>query len=301
MSAPRRARFLVVGPGGQVGHELVRGLRPLGEVLTAGRGPAALLRADLGDPRSLAEAVRAARPDIVLNAAAHTAVDRAESEPELARRENADGPAALAQACARGGHLLVHLSTDYVFDGQAQRPWREEDVPGPLSVYGRTKLEGEEAVKASGALHLILRTAWVYARRGRNFLLTMERLFRERPEVTVVNDQHGSPTWARALAEAVGAALARLQTLGGDLDPAAASGVYHATCAGSTTWYGFARAIHRRLHATCRLTPIATADYPTPARRPAYSVLDGARLARVFGVRLPDWEAALERCLTEPA
>lgn len=301
MSATRRARFLVVGPSGQVGHELVRCLQPLGDVLTAGRGPEAGLRADLGDPRSLAEAVRAVRPDVVLNAAAHTAVDRAESEPALARRENADGPAALAEACARGDHLLVHFSTDYVFDGRAQRPWREQDLTGPLGVYGRTKLEGEEAVRASGALHLILRTAWVYARRGRNFLLTMERLFRERPEVTVVNDQQGSPTWARALAEAVAATLARLAPLGGDLDPAAASGVYHATCQGSTTWYGFAREIHRRLGATCRLTPIATADYPTPARRPAYSVLDGTRLARVFGVRLPDWDAALERCLTEPA
>ncbi len=301
MKESPRPRVLVVGPDGQVGHELVRLLRARAEVVTAGRGPTAELPADLSAPESLADLVERARAEVVLNAAAYTAVDRAEAEEALAGRVNAQAPAVLAAACRARGALLVHWSTDYVFDGAGTRPWREDDPPRPLSAYGRTKLEGERALRASGALHLVFRTAWVYARRGRNFLLTMERLFRERAEVRVVDDQHGTPTWARALAEATGEVLGRLRPFGGALDPAAVSGVYHATGAGATTWYGFARAIHDRLGAPCALTAIPTSQYPTPARRPPYGVLDGSLLARTFGVRLPPWEASLERCLAEPA
>jgi dTDP-4-dehydrorhamnose reductase len=237
-------------------------------------------------------------PDIVVNAAAHTAVDRAESEPDAAFRANAQAPQVIAEACARRGIRLVHYSTDYVFDGRATRPYREDDPTTPASVYGASKLAGEEAIRASGASHLILRTAWVYAAHGRNFLRTMLRLAGERDEFRVVADQSGTPTSAALIAGVTAQVLAQ---------PVVRSGTWHLTATGATSWHGFAEAIVQGAHARGliarmpRVSPIATADYPTPAARPAYSVLDCSALQRDFGITLPSWQDGLSRMLDELA
>jgi dTDP-4-dehydrorhamnose reductase len=280
-------RILLTGADGQVGWELRRTLAPLGTV-------AAFTRAglDLAHVDAIRARVDEVRPDVIVNAGAYTAVDNAESEPELARAVNATAPGVLAEEAKRRGALLVHYSTDYVFDGTQEAPYVETDGTGPLGVYGRTKLEGELAIAAVSPRHVILRTSWVYASRGRNFLLTMLRLARERPELRVVDDQHGAPTWARDLA----VATAKI------IPPAATeitSGVYHATAAGATTWCGFAREIVRAAGLATPVRAIATADYPTPARRPANSVLSNAKLAATFGVTLPDWRDSLARCVGE--
>lgn len=296
-------RFLVTGIGGQVGHDLLRTLAPLGEVIGVDR--AAL---DLASPSAIAEVVRRVAPDVIFNPAAYTAVDRAESEPGLAMQVNGIAPGVLGEEAARLGAWLVHYSTDYVFDGSAQRAYREDDPTGPVSVYGRSKLAGERALAASGCRHLILRTSWVYGLRGRNFLTTMYRLAREREELRVVDDQIGAPTTSAALADA-GARIAQLLQSGAS----PAQGVYHATCAGAVSWCGFARAIVERLPRIAqalgdppptrapRVLPITTADYPTPAARPANSRLDCCRLERELGIRLPDWESALDALLTAAA
>jgi dTDP-4-dehydrorhamnose reductase len=222
-------------------------------------------------------------------------VDRAESEPALAQRINADAPGAMAAAARKAGALFVHYSTDYVFDGTGDRPYHEDDPTRPLGVYGRTKLAGEEAVRAAGGDHLVFRTAWVYSLHGHNFLNTMLRLGAERDVLRVVDDQVGSPTFAGAIAQATASALARLPALG-----RTPSGVYHMTCSGQTSWCGFARRIFEETGAAhVRVDSITTAEYPTPAARPAYSVLSNDRLASVFGVRLPGWEEALGACLAE--
>jgi dTDP-4-dehydrorhamnose reductase len=298
-------RVLVSGAGGQVGAEVARELEGRAEVLARERAGL-----DLAQPASIREAVRAARPDLIVNCAAYTAVDRAETDREAAHAVNAVGPGVLAEEARRCGALLVHFSTDYVYDGSKPAPYVEGDAVNPLSVYGATKLDGERAVAASGAAHLILRTSWVYGPRGRNFLFTMLRLGRERPELRIVDDQKGAPTSSRALARLVREVLDR----GGDTDEisreelervSAASGIYHATAAGATTWFGFAQAIfdemlrQRRLDfAAPRLVPIATRDYPTPARRPANSVMSNAKLQAAFGASIADWRSGLEEVVS---
>ncbi|QNU14393.1 dTDP-4-dehydrorhamnose reductase [Thermomonas sp. XSG] len=284
-------KLLLLGGNGQVGRELRRALPALGHVVVATRaGAEGELAADFDAPDSVGELVRRIAPDVVVNAVAHTAVDRAESEPDAAFRVNALAPAAIAQACAATGALLLHYSTDYVFDGSASRPYREDDVTAPLGVYGASKLAGEEAVRASGARHAILRTAWVYAAHGKNFLHTMLRLASERDELRVVADQIGAPTPAAWIADA----SARIVAHG-----VPASGTWHLVAAGETSWHGFAEAIIDEALAAGllarrpRVLPITTADYPTPARRPAYSVLDTTRLRRDFGIAAPEWRDGL--------
>jgi len=292
-------KLLLLGANGQVGFELRRSLAPLGEIVTATRdgrlvdGGAGEI-ADFDDPGSLAALVERIAPDVVVNAAAWTAVDRAETEREAAFRANAEAPRVLADACAQRGARLVHYSTDYVFDGLGARPYREDDATSPLGVYGASKLAGEEAIRASGADHVILRTAWVYASRGKNFLLTMLRLGAERDRLRVVADQFGTPTSATLIADTTARVIAH---------PSRASGTWHLTASEQTSWHGFAEAIfagavERGLlpHAP-GVEAIATSDYPTPAARPAYSVLDTTRLRERFEIHLPEWRAALGQAL----
>lgn len=290
-------RLLLLGGNGQVGRELRRSLAPLGELVVATRGGGAGdAAADFDAPESLAGLIARMAPDVVVNAAAHTAVDQAEHDRDAAFRVNAEAPAALARACADSDALLVHYSTDYVFDGSATRPYREDDPTAPLGVYGESKLAGEAAIRDSGARHAILRTAWVYAAHGRNFLRTMLRLAGERDELRVVADQVGAPTPASWIADATAVMLGR-----GIED----AGTWHVVADGETSWHGFASAIMREAVAAGLLAhapsvlPIGTADYPTPARRPAYSVLDTARLRRDFGLQPPGWEAGLRATLRE--
>ncbi|MFN7136750.1 MAG: dTDP-4-dehydrorhamnose reductase [Thermomonas sp.] len=290
-------RVLLLGGNGQVGRALRRTLPALGEVLVATRdGAGGELAADFDAPQALPGLVARIAPDVVVNAAAHTAVDRAEAEPEAAFRANAEAPAALARVCAATGALLVHYSTDYVFDGGSARPYREDDATAPLGVYGASKLAGEEAIRASGARHAILRTAWVYAAHGRNFLRTMLQLAAEREELRVVADQVGAPTPAAWIAEATGQLLRH---------GVPASGTWHLAAAGETSWHGFAQAIMDEALAAGllarrpRVLPIATVEYPTPARRPAYSVLDTARLRAEFGIVLPAWRDGLRATVRE--
>ena len=285
--------LLLLGADGQIGFELRRTLAPLGRVVARGR-----VGADLSDPDGLRAVVRELQPAVIVNAAAHTAVDRAESEPELAERVNGTAPGVLAEEAARLGAALVHYSTDYVFDGGSRTPYREDDPTGPLNAYGQSKLAGEQAVRAVGGAHLILRTSWVYGAHGRNFYLTVRRLAAERDELRIVDDQTGAPTWSRMIAEATAQILAACGT-----EPAALAeraGLYHLSAGGETTWCGFARAVVAALPGRQpAVTPIATADYPLPARRPVYSRLDCARLAATFGLRLPDWQDSLADCMAE--
>jgi dTDP-4-dehydrorhamnose reductase len=277
-------RILLTGPTGQVGWELERALPALGEVIAVDRSTL-----DLADADAIRRAVREAKPDVIVNPAAYTAVDRAESEPELARQINGVAPGVLAEEAKRADALLVHYSTDYVFDGKKTAPYTEDDSPNPLSVYGRTKLEGERAVAASGCRYLTLRTSWVYASRGKNFLLTILRLARTQPELRIVDDQHGAPTWARDIALAT-------RQLAEHPPP---SGLYHLTAAGETTWYGFAREILRVAQSDTKIRPIRTVDYPLPAIRPSNSVLGNAKLYRAATVALPEWSASLSLCLAD--
>jgi dTDP-4-dehydrorhamnose reductase len=298
-------RVLVTGARGQLGAELAREFAGRSEVIAHDRSSL-----DLERPGEIAARIREARPDVILNAAAYTAVDRAETEVDAARAVNAVAPAVLAAEAKRLGALLVHYSTDYVFDGTKKTPYVETDPTAPLNAYGRTKLEGEEAVAASGCDHAILRTSWVYAPHGRNFMLTMLRLAGTQKELRVVDDQRGAPTSSRQLARATLELLARndrSRPIGpDDLERVRnASGVYHATAAGETTWFGFAQEIFDRwsrrpgnVFVMPRVIAIASADYPTPARRPANSVLSNARLAETFGVRLPAWREGLDEALS---
>lgn len=290
----KRPRILVTGLGGQVGWELQRTLATLGEVTLVG-----LPQFDMSQPESLREPVRALKPDWIVNSAAYTAVDRAESEEALAAAINGTSAGVLAEEAARLGARMLHFSTDYVFPGDRPEPYTETDAPGPLSAYGRTKLLGEELVLKADPSAAILRTAWVYGIRGSNFLLTMLRLANERPALRVVADQYGSPTWSRMLAETVAMLIAR--ELGG---AAPVSGVFHTTSSGYTTWHRFAERIiewgaERGLCKRIPVEPIGTADYPTPAKRPAYSMLDGSRLLQATGIALPDWELSLALCLDD--
>lgn len=302
-------RILITGATGQVGWQLQRTLAPLGEVTACTR-----TELNLDDPDSTAKFIRDFAPDIVANAAAYTAVDKAESEPDLANVVNAISPGRMAAELARTGGLLIHFSTDYVFDGAKPTPYQEDDATGPLSVYGRTKLAGEQAIAASGCAHIILRTSWVYDIRGKNFLRTVLRLARTKKELTIVADQHGSPTWARAIAEAAAQICARCAQRR-DAPGWGHSGTYHLTASGQTTWAGFAELILEEYASLAewpadtgewgspllaeRVIPITTAQFPTSARRPQNSVLSNAKLQATFGLRLPDWRTQLRLALQD--
>jgi dTDP-4-dehydrorhamnose reductase len=282
-------RILLVGRIGQVGWELRRTLAPMAQVRCLD-----FPEIDLTQPDSIRQAVADARPDVVINAAAYTAVDKAESEPDKAAKINGQAPAVMAEAAKQAGALLVHYSTDYVFDGAKTGPYLETDTPNPLSVYGRSKLEGDQAIQALGGPHLIFRLCWVYGARGQNFLLTIMRLAREREALRVVNDQVGAPTPSRLIAETTALALSRVLAAP---DPAPLCGLYHLAAGGHTSWHGFATAIVGLMPTEgkkcSRIEPISTAQYPTPARRPANSMMSCAKLERAFGLRLPPWEEAL--------
>ncbi len=294
-------KILLFGKNGQVGWELQRSLAPLGELIALDHNGAPGLSGDFAHPESLAATVRAVAPDLIVNAAAHTAVDKAESEPDFARALNALAPGVLAREAAVLGALLVHYSTDYVFDGSGSAPWVEDAPTGPLSVYGATKLEGEERIRQSGCRHLIFRTSWVYAARGGNFAKTMLRLAAERDGLTVIDDQHGAPTGAELLAD-VTAHAARATLANPDL-----GGLYHLVAGGETTWHAYAR--HVIEYARARgvpikvaldaIRPVPTSAFPTPARRPANSRLDTRKLQAAFGLTLPAWQQGVERMLTE--
>jgi dTDP-4-dehydrorhamnose reductase len=286
-----RLRILLTGPNGQVGWELQRTLSCLGEVVALDSRAMNLVDAD-----AVRLTVRDIAPHIIVNPAAYTVVDKAEREPELARAVNAIAPGILAEEAERLGALLVHYSTDYVFDGSGDRAWREDDACGPLNVYGASKREGERAVQATGCRHLIFRTSWVYGARGSNFLLTMRRLMRERSELKVVADQVGAPTWCRDIAEATALVLGQVISPAGGFDPGP-WGLYHMTNAGETSWHGFADAIRTLDGADARLLSIPGSEYPTPARRPLNSRLDNDKLKQTFGLSLQDWRAALALCL----
>ncbi|MFE1814142.1 dTDP-4-dehydrorhamnose reductase [Metapseudomonas otitidis] len=286
-------KILVTGHSGQVARELALALAGQGELLVLGRD-----RLDLADSEAIRRLVRTERPELIINAAAHTAVDQAESEPEAAFALNATAPGVLAEEAAALGAPLIHYSTDYVFDGRKTAPYTEDDQPNPLGVYGRSKLAGEEAIRAVGGAHLILRTSWVYSLHGRNFLLTMQRLLQEREQLNVVDDQVGAPTWAGDIATATAALIQRWQ------QGRQAWGTYHFTAGGETSWFGFASAIAETLKAQgkhcARLEPIPSSAYPTPAQRPLNSRLDGSKLRRDWDVVLPDWRQGLEACLHHP-
>jgi dTDP-4-dehydrorhamnose reductase len=293
---------LVTGARGQVGTEVARELAGRAQVIAHDRGSL-----DLALKDDIAPRVREARPDVIVNCAAYTAVDRAESEPHTARAVNAIAPGVLGEEAKRANALLIHFSTDYVFDGRKRSAYTEDDPTHPLGVYGSTKLDGERAIEQSGCRHLILRTSWVFGPHGGNFMLTMLRLGAARDELRIVDDQHGAPTSSRALARLVG------EMLGGGKDPlkraqvdeaAERSGLYHASAAGETTWFGFAEAIfdeaRRQGRGTRapRLVAIPTSEYPTPAKRPMNSVLSSARLNAVFGLAIPDWRRGLEEAVS---
>ena len=290
--------ILLLGANGQVGWELRRALAPLGPVRALERA-----EADLADPDALSRAVRETASSLIVNAAAYTAVDRAEEDEALAQAINADAPGLLAGEAKRLGIALVHYSTDYVFDGAGELPARESDPTAPLNAYGRTKLAGEAAIRDSGCAHLILRTSWVYSMRGANFLLTVKRLAAELEEMRIVADQTGAPTWARGIAGATALILARCGAPAETGGLAEKGGLYHLTASGETSWHGFAEAIVDWMRATdqpvrCKqVHPIPTSDYPTPAKRPANSLLDCAKLRETFGIVMPDWRDQLGLCV----
>ncbi len=283
----------MTGATGQVGFELARSLMPLGEVVAVDRG-----RCDLSRPHAIPELVEAVYPDVIVNAAAYTAVDRAEQEESLATTINGTAVGVLAEETRKRGGLLVHYSTDYVFDGTKPGPYTEKDIASPVNAYGRSKLTGEVAIQQVACDHLILRTSWVYAARGRNFVKTVLRLSAERPELRIVADQYGAPTPARLIADATALILGRLSTREAWRS---AGGIYHLTSGGATSWHGFATAIVAAAREAPngpplqvkRIVPIDTTDYPLPARRPLNSRLDCTKLAQTFGLHLPDWRVGL--------
>ncbi|MEW6663477.1 MAG: dTDP-4-dehydrorhamnose reductase [Bacillota bacterium] len=294
MGRTYKGRILLTGKNGQVGWDLQRALAPLGEVVALGRQ-----ELDLADPGAVRRSVREVRPGLIVNGGAYTAVDRAEAEPALAMAVNGIAPGILAEEAREVGAALIHYSTDYVFDGTKPGAYSEEDEPSPLNVYGKTKLAGERAIQAVGVPHLIFRTSWIYGLRGNNFLMTVLRLAMERDELRVVNDQRGSPTWSRSVAEATAKILARTSF---SLDRK--GGLYHLSAGGETTWFGFASAILARVGRDrgrlARLTPIPSHDYPTPARRPTNSLLSNTKLQQAFGITLPYWEEPLDLLLGKP-
>ncbi len=290
-------RILLLGATGQVGSELVRTLPSTGSLITTSRSNSSDHIIDLQEPSRLQDTLDTVAPDIIVNASAYTAVDKAESEPNAAMQLNTEIPAVIGVWAKKHGTLVVHYSTDYVYDGTKPGPYVETDTPNPLNVYGRTKLAGDEALLASGCAALILRVSWVYGLRGNNFLLTMQKLMREREELSIVDDQSGAPTWGRSIAEATTAILAQTPL---DIDKRLRlAGIYHLGPSGATTWFGFASAIRERLDLPCRLVPIKTRQYPTPARRPLNSLMDSTKLRDTFGITLPAWDRTLDRCLSD--
>lgn len=297
MTERRPPRILVVGANGQVGHELMRSTEALGQVMGIARD-----QLDVADAAQIRTYFGQYKPDLVINAAAYTAVDAAEQDEARAMAINALAPGVMAEECRRLGALLVHYSTDYVFDGSKASPYAETDTTGPLSAYGRSKLAGEQAIAETDCAHVIFRTSWVYGARGKNFLLTMLRLIGDRDEVRVVADQYGAPTWSRTIAGMTSLALARGVRGIVDLDWwQQHRGVYHLTAAGETSWADFAGAIAELapLQSKGRIVPITTAEYPTPASRPVNSRLAMGKLESTFGIVAPDWRAALGRCLAD--
>ena len=295
-------KILLLGKNGQVGWELQRSLAPLGELVAPGRDDAGLC-GDLSNLDGLARTVQTVQPDVIVNAAAHTAVDRAESEPELAHTLNALAPGALAREATNIGALLVHYSTDYVFDGSGSRPWAEADTPAPLSVYGCTKLEGERLIQAACAQHLIFRTSWVYAARGTNFAKTMLRLAQERERLTVINDQFGAPTGAELIADVTAHAIRQCLRQPHD------AGLYHLAASGETSWHGYANqvlALARLIDSAIKIeatevVAVPSSAFATAARRPLNSRLDTTKLQHRFGLVLPKWEQGVGRMMGELA
>ena len=290
----RAPKILLLGKNGQVGSELQISLTSLGELTAWDRSDL-----DLSNPDSIREKIRVLRPNIIVNAVAYTAVDKAESEPDLAMAVNGTAPGILAEEAARLDALLVHYSTDYVFDGSKSSPYTEQDATNPLNVYGRSKLAGEQAICAKTSRFLIFRTSWVYDARGKNFLTTIKRAGAQRPELTIVNDQIGAPTWSREIAKATA------QIIGHYLerpDQKQISGIYHLTAQGQTSWFDFAQAAAEQglfagLEHPPALRAIPSTEYPTPTKRPMYSVLSNAKLQEQFGIQLPDWKESLRECL----
>lgn len=306
-----KLKMLLTGKNGQIGNELRRCLPSLGDVVAIGRDDI-----NLADTTAVRRLVRQLRPQLIVNAAAYTAVDQAEEERDFAGRINGELPAVLGEEASTCGAMLVHYSTDYVFDGTKDGPYQETDPPNPINAYGETKLAGERAIQRLGIPHLILRTSWVYATRGRNFLLTILRLASEKEELRVVNDQIGCPTWSRAIANGTAQILAAIFSKKCEAcDLQALSGIYHITATGQTSWFGFASAILKEYSAGCAagadlqtcigagplmtrsIVPISSRDYPTPARRPANSVLANDKLLHTFHFRLPDWGTQLRLAL----
>ncbi|MBT3923565.1 MAG: dTDP-4-dehydrorhamnose reductase [Nitrospina sp.] len=285
-------RILLTGKNGQVGGELARSLSTLGTVIAMGRD-----QLDLAKPETLGSVIKKLQPDIIVNAAAYTAVDKAESEPDLAMTVNGVAPGVIAQEAKSIGAGMIHYSTDYVFDGNSSSPYNEEDSTSPLNVYGKSKLEGEKGVIQAGIPHIILRTSGVYGLRGNNFLLTMQKLAKTRNQIKVVDDQIGSPTWSRTIAEATTRILKQSQTKKGvDF---LHSGIFNMSCGGKTSWFGFAKKILELsdLINDTELIPIPTIEYPTPAVRPKYSLLSNKKLEQVFHHEMPHWQDALQECL----
>ena len=293
-------RILLTGKNGQVGSELNKILTQFGEVIATGRN-----EMNLADPSQIQRVVQQIKPELIINAGAYTAVDKAESDQELAKAVNAVAPKILAEEAKNNDALLIHYSTDYTYNGEMNhRPYLESDLPSPNSVYGKTKLQGDQAIEKSGVSHLIFRTGWVYSKRGGSFLRTILKLAKEKNELRVVNDQTGTPTWCRSIAEATCKSIKNiLKKREGSLSKNAASmsGVYHMTCQGETNWHRFAQTI---LELSCpdnmpKLLAISTKEYPTPAIRPTYSVLSNSKLKKKFGIELPHWEQALKQCLSD--
>ena len=286
-------KILITGQHGQVSQALQAHLQGLGELMVLGSN-----QLDLAKPDQIREQIRAHRPDLIINAAAHTAVDQAESEPDAAFAINAIAPGIIAQEAKALGIPLIHYSTDYVFDGSKPAPYTEADTPNPLSVYGQSKLAGEQAIATAGGQYLILRTSWVYSNQGKNFLLTMQRLLQEKPQMRIVADQIGAPTWAGTIAGSTRALIERW--LAGE---AGEWGIYHLTAQGETSWFGFAQAIGEHLHADgkacAELEAIPSSAYPTPAKRPLNSRLDCSRLQQQWHVSQPHWQDALRECLAQ--
>ena len=286
-------KILITGQHGQVSRELQQRLQGLGELVVLGRD-----QLDLANPEQIRQQVRSHRPGLIINAAAHTAVDQAENEPEVAFAINATAPGILAEEAKALGIPLIHYSTDYVFDGSKPAPYTEDDAPNPLGVYGQSKLAGEQAIAAVGGQYLVLRTSWVYSSHGKNFLLTMQRLLQEKPQMRIVADQIGAPTWAGTIANSTRALIERWQA-----GQAGDWGVYHLTAQGETSWFGFAQAIGEHLQAEgkacAELEGIPASDYPTPAKRPLNSRLDCSRLQQQWQVGQPQWREALRECLAQ--
>ncbi len=294
-------KILLLGRNGQVGWELQRSLAPLGPVTALTRHGENGLSGDLADPEALAATVKSLKPDVIINAAAYTAVDRAESEPEQARLINAQAPARLADVAKSINALLVHYSTDYVFDGSKTTPWKESDTPSPINVYGQTKLEGEEAIRQSGCRHMILRTSWVYAARGHNFIHTMLRLAREKESLKVINDQTGAPTGAELIADVTAHAIRYAE------NEANLSGTYHLSASGETSWWNYARLVINTAASSGMqlrvaldgIEPVSSEDFPTEAARPRNSRLDTSKLRNTFNLNLPSWEHGVLRAVRE--